>query len=203
MTVKISSEWFDENFSGQRVMAIARNLGVEKTIQFAEAVWATGIQAFEVTLQNEEDIRSLREIVKLASPNGYLVGAGTVTSRADVEAAKEAGAAFTISPGFDPEIVSASLEAGLPSLPGVATATEVQRARSLGLTWLKAFPAIHLGPEWFHAIAGPFPEVRFSASGGLNAENARTFLDAGVAAVGIGSSLADPRQLPKVAALLQ
>ena len=114
---------------------------------------------------------------------------------------KDAGAAFTVSPGFDVEVVRGSHEAGLPALPGVATATEAQRALGEGLTWLKAFPAAVLGTGWFPAMHGPFPQAQFVATGGMDSSNARAFLDAGARVVAVGSALEDEAQLPALAAL--
>ncbi|GAA3767339.1 bifunctional 4-hydroxy-2-oxoglutarate aldolase/2-dehydro-3-deoxy-phosphogluconate aldolase [Microbacterium kribbense] len=202
MTPQDGSSWFEEQFGSVRLMAIARGKGVARTLELAEAAWNLGVVAVEVTLQSDDDIQALRETVRAAHRHGGIVGAGTVTSAADVEAARAAGAAFTVSPGLDPDVVAASAAAGLPALPGVATASEVQQARALGLTWLKAFPARHLTPAWFTDIAGPFPEVRFVASGGITAASAAAFLDAGVHTVALGSALADPSQLPQLAALL-
>lgn len=89
----------------------------------------------------------------------------------------------------------------MPPLPGVATASEVQAAMKDGLTWLKAFPAALLGPAWFTAMAGPFPGANFVATGGMDASNAGEFLDKGVQVVAVGSALADPAQLPRLAEL--
>ncbi|MFD0490699.1 bifunctional 4-hydroxy-2-oxoglutarate aldolase/2-dehydro-3-deoxy-phosphogluconate aldolase [Saccharopolyspora spinosporotrichia] len=97
---------------------------------------------------------------------GRPVGAGTVVGVEQLRTATELGAAFTVAPGLDPELVRAS---ELPHLPGVATPSEVQHARKLGLTWVKAFPATVLGTGWFAAIRGPFPGMRFTATGGMNA----------------------------------
>jgi len=80
------------------------------------------------------------------------VGAGTVPGPAQVTDARDAGAAFTVSPGFDPGVVDASRAAGLPSLPGVATATDIQRALRHGLRRVKDFPASALGEGWFAAM---------------------------------------------------
>jgi len=98
--------------------------------------------------------------------------------------------------------VRASHAAGLPALPGVATATEAQHALGEGLTWLKAFPASVLGTGWFPAMRGPFPQARFVATGGMDSSNARAFLDAGARVVAVGSALEDEAQLPALAALL-
>ena len=88
---------------------------------------------------------------------------------------------------------------GLPVMPGVATSSEIQAARRLGLVWLKAFPVAQLGSAWVRAQLAPFPEARFVATGGVDADNAREFLDAGARVAAIGSALADDNQLAKLA----
>ena len=118
-----------------------------------------------------------------------------------VAAAADAGAAFTVAPGLDLAVADAAAARGLPHLPGVATPTEAQQALRHGLTWLKAFPAISLGPAWFKAVAGPLPQLRFVATGGLDAGNAGAFLQAGVRVVAVGSALSDPTQLDALAKL--
>ena len=90
----------------------------------------------------------------------------------------------------------------MSSLPGVATPTEIQAAVAAGLTWLKAFPAAQLGTAWFTAMAGPFPQEKFVATGGMDANNAGDFLAAGVRCVAVGSALADPTQLDRLSLLL-
>ena len=113
-----------------------------------------------------------------------------------------AGAAFTVAPGFDAQVMAASEAAGLPHLPGVATPSDVQGVLKAGGHWVKAFPATALGTEWFRAMRGPFPDVRIVATGGMDAHNAREYLDAGARMVAVGSALADPDQIPLLAELL-
>jgi Entner-Doudoroff aldolase len=182
-------------------MAILRGLGVERSLELARRAWDLGIDVVELPIQSDEDVEALAAVVAAGRPQGRVVGAGTVVSTRHVELAASAGAAFTVSPGFDAEVVRASVAAGLPPLPGVATASEVQAAMALGLTWLKAFPASLLGPHWFRAMAGPFPGARFVATGGMDAANAGAFLDVGVRTVAVGSALEDPAQLRAVARL--
>jgi Entner-Doudoroff aldolase len=129
------------------------------------------------------------------------VGAGTVVRVEQVEEARRAGAAYTVSPGLDVDVVRASLDAGLPTLPGVATASEVQAGVRLGLGWLKMFPAAALGPGWVKALRGPFPDIRFVATGGVTVESAPEFLAAGVRVVALGSALADPAQVEMLSRL--
>lgn len=201
--IRIQNAEFAELLGGAPVMAIFRGLGARRSLELAERAWELGIDAVELPIQSAEDVEALRLIADAARSNARVVGAGTVVSTEQVELAAGAGAAFTVSPGFDEVVVRASAAAGLPPLPGVATATEVQRASALGLSWLKAFPAASLGPGWFRAMRGPFPEVRFVATGGLDAGNAGDFLAAGVRSVAVGSALEDESQLARLAELLR
>jgi len=193
---------FEEIFRDVPLMAILRGMGVERTLATATRAWDLGITAVEVPVQTPTDVESLRVVAEAARERGLTVGAGTVVSLEHVRQAADPGAAFTVSRGFDVDGVRASHEAGMPALPGVATATEVQRAMAEGLTWLKAFPASLLGTGWFPAMRGPFPQARFVATGGMDSGNARSYLDAGVRVVAVGSALEDEAQLPALAELL-
>lgn len=197
-----SGAYFDDAFAGAPLMAILRGMGVTRSLELAATAWDLGIDAVELPLQRPEDHEALAAVVAAGRERGKQVGAGTVLDAATVEAAASAGAAFTVSPGLDLEVVHASEEAGLASLPGVATATEVQRAHVAGLRWLKAFPASLLGTGWFPAMAGPFPQARFVATGGMNARNAAEFLDAGVRVVAVGSALEDPAEIDRLAEVI-
>lgn len=134
-----------------------------------------GIRCVEITLRTPPAL----ELIELAARDfpELLVGAGTVLSVGDVDRVADAGARFAVSPGFDEAVVSHSLSLGVLPMPGVATATEVQRARAAGLSHLKFFPAESLGGvAAISALAGPFADVRFMPSGGLTAANAAPYL---------------------------
>lgn len=191
-----------ELFGDVALMAILRGLGTERTLAVATAAWDLGITSVEVPVQTPQDVETLRVLAEAARERRLRVSAGTVVSLAHVRQAADAGAAFTVSPGLDLEVVRASHDAGMPALPGVATATDVQLAMKSGLTWLKAFPASLLGTGWFTAMGGPFPQVNFVATGGIDSANARSFLDVGVRVVAVGSALEDPAQLPELARLV-
>lgn len=196
-------EWFDTAFAGAPLMAILRGMGVQRSLELSATAWELGIDSVELPMQTAEDERALREVAAAGAARGKSVGAGTIISPAQVAVAVEAGAAYLVSPGLDPVVVRAAQEAGIPILPGVATPTEVQLAVSLGLTWLKAFPATWLGSGWFKHIRGPFPQVRFVATGGLDASNVEEFLDAGVRVGAVGSALEDASQLERLAEVLR
>jgi 2-dehydro-3-deoxyphosphogluconate aldolase/(4S)-4-hydroxy-2-oxoglutarate aldolase len=144
----------------------------EDAVPLGRALVDGGLKALEITLRTPCALEAIRRIA--GEVEGAVVGAGTVLSRADLEAAAKAGARFAVSPGLDDEL----LQPGpVPMLPGVATATEVMRARRAGLTRLKFFPAMAVGGvAALKGFAGPFPDVRFCPTGGVDAANAPTLL---------------------------
>jgi Entner-Doudoroff aldolase len=195
-------EWFDDKLGTCPAMVILRGYSAQDTLRLANRAWDLGISLVEIPIQTETAVATLAAVAQAGRDRAAAVGAGTVLSSAQVAIAREAGAAFTVSPGYDPDVTAASLAAGLPSLPGVATATDVQQALRSGHRWVKAFPASLLGEGWFAAMRGPFPQVSFVATGGIGAGNARHFVDAGAAAVAFGSAIEDPAQLGQLVASL-
>lgn len=193
---------FDTLLGNSRLMAIIRGMGKERSLAVATSTWKLGIDVVELPIQSKNDLDALQAVVEQGQACGKQVGAGTVVTTHQVKQAADAGAAFTVSPGLDLEVARASVEAGLPHLPGVGTASEVQIARKEGLTWLKAFPASLLGTAWFLSMSSPFPDVTFVATGGINASNASEFLKAGARVVAVGSALEDGTQLNKLSTLL-
>ncbi|WP_374946184.1 bifunctional 4-hydroxy-2-oxoglutarate aldolase/2-dehydro-3-deoxy-phosphogluconate aldolase [Agreia sp.] len=198
----VGNAWFDEAFATARIMAILRGRGVQRSLAIAKAAWDLGIDAVEVTLQGAEDEATLRELVRVGAERGKIVGAGTVIDPNQVVLAHRAGAAFLVSPGLNLAVVRAAHDVGIPIIPGVATPSDIQLALSVGLSWLKAFPAHWLGTDWFAHMHGPFPQVQFVATGGMDAENAQAFLNAGVRVIAVGSALEDSEQLVKLAGLV-
>ena len=133
-----------------------------------------GLPCAEVTLRTDTALESLRA---LAENPDLLVGAGTVLRPAQVEAALEAGARFIVSPGFSASVVGECQRSGVPVLPGVATATEIQAALEAGLEVVKFFPAEASGGlAALKALAAPFRGVRFVPTGGITADGLATYL---------------------------
>lgn len=192
----------DGLFEGQRVMAILRGMPVDTTIELATRAWDLGVTAVEVPARDPGSLEVLRATVEAGTERGLPVGAGTVITTEQVRAVAEAGAAFTVAPGFDAQVMAASEAAGMPHLPGVATPTDVQAVLKAGGRWVKAFPASVLGADWITAVRAPFPDIRIVATGGIDARNAEAFLGAGARMVAVGSALADPDQIPRLAALV-
>ncbi len=196
-----SNRLFDKIFDGQRVMAIVRGLPPAQTVALCERAWQAGIEVVEVPIQSAAAVASLRAAAAAADHQGRKIGAGTVTTAGQVEEARRGGAIFTVAPGLDANVATASLSAGLAHLPGVATPSDVQRAAALGLRWLKAFPAAQLTPGWITAMLAPFPDVCFVATGGIDAYNAGGFIAAGAKIVAVGSALNDANQVELLSSL--
>jgi 2-dehydro-3-deoxyphosphogluconate aldolase/(4S)-4-hydroxy-2-oxoglutarate aldolase len=148
---------------------------VEDAVPLAQALVDGGVRVLEVTLRTPAAMASIEAMAR-AVPSA-IVGAGTVRSVADVHAAKAAGCAFAVSPGYTPEVGRACRDAGLTLLPGVATASEVMLANADGYTFLKFFPAVAAGGlPMLKSLAGPFPDVAFCPTGGITLETAPQFL---------------------------
>ena len=193
---------FETLFGDQRLMAILRGMPPDETVALATRLWDAGVTVLEIPIATPDAVGSLRAAVAAGRDRGLRVGAGTVITPEQAGTAAAAGAAYTVAPGLDLTVLAASLAAGLPHLPGVGTASEVQRARAAGCRWQKAFPAKPLGSGWISALHGPFPDVRFVATGGLSVADVRPFLTAGASVVALGAALADPSQLDEIGHLL-
>jgi 2-dehydro-3-deoxyphosphogluconate aldolase/(4S)-4-hydroxy-2-oxoglutarate aldolase len=138
---------------------------------------------------------ALDVIRAMASDPDMLVGAGTVLTPGQVEDAVAAGARFIVSPGFDREVVEACGRLGVPAIPGVATATEIQMALRAGIGVVKLFPAEALGGvTTLQALGAPFPALRFIPTGGITPENAGRYLEQ-PAVLAIGGSWMAPSAL--------
>lgn len=197
------TDFFFERSSAVPLMAILRGYDSDRTVELCHRAWDCGFELVEIPIQSPAAVEALQAAVSAGADRGALVGAGTVTSPQRVQDALEAGAAFTVAPGLDPEVVVCSREAGLPHLPGVATPTDVHQALKLGLTWLKAFPADQLGVEWSTAMHGPFPDARFVATGGVTPVNAEAYLQGGASACSLSSALADDEQVALLPGLVE
>ncbi len=140
----------------------------------AQALVTGGLPALEVTLRTPA---ALEVIAEMAKVEGGVVGAGTLLTPEDVHAAINAGAKFGVSPGATDRLLDACEEAGLPLLPGVASATEAMRLLERGYSMLKFFPAEAAGgAPAVKAIGAPIPQVSFCPTGGVSPANAGSYL---------------------------
>lgn len=148
---------------------------IEDAVPMAQALVDGGVRVLEITLRTPVALQCMEAIAR-AVPEA-IVGAGTVRSIADAQAAKDAGCVFAVSPGYTSAIGLACRDIGLPLLPGVATGSEVMMANADGYRFLKFFPATAAGGiPMLKALAGPFPDVVFCPTGGITVESAPQFL---------------------------
>lgn len=140
----------------------------------AEALIAGGLPALEITLRTPAALDAIREMSQVP---GGVVGAGTLLTPEDVQAARDAGAQFGVSPGATDRLLDACEAADLPLLPGAATATEAMRLAERGYDMLKFFPAeTSGGAPALKALAGPLPRIGFCPTGGVGPGNAAQYL---------------------------
>jgi 2-dehydro-3-deoxyphosphogluconate aldolase/(4S)-4-hydroxy-2-oxoglutarate aldolase len=160
----------------QRIVAVVTIERAADALPLADALCAGGVRVIEITLRSDAACSAIEQIVKGRSE--AIVGAGTVRDAQSLRAARDAGARFVVSPGFTPALHAAAVAAGLPWLPGVATASEILLAQEAGHALLKFFPAEAAGgPLALRAFATVFPEAGFCPTGGVTADNMRGYLE--------------------------
>ena len=163
----------------------------EEAVSLAMAILSGGLSIIEVAFRScaaEESIKDLRERVP-----EILVGAGTVSSVDQVQSALQADAQFIVTPGFNPLVVEASLIAGIPIFPGINNPTGVEQILNYGLSAAKFFPAEASGGlPFLRTMLGPYPSTRFIPSGGITANNLRSYLALPNVIACSGSWIADP-----------
>lgn len=160
-------------------------------VPLARALLAGGLPVAEVTFRTAAAADAIRRVTDEVPE--ILLGAGTVLSPDQARAARVAGAAFLVTPGFNPSVVQAAADEGLPIVPGVNSPTGVEQAMAAGLSAVKFFPAEASGGVAFiRALMGPYGGMRFVPTGGIGPRNLRDYLAlAAVIACG-GSWMVDP-----------
>lgn len=166
------------------IEAVFRKLGIvpvvkieneKDAVPLAEALTKGGLPCAEVTFRTGAAAASIRRM-KEAFPE-MIVGAGTVLTAAQVDEALEAGAEFIVSPGLNPRTVTCCQEKGIPVFPGVATASEIEKALELGLRVVKFFPAeANGGLKAIKALAAPYSMMEFMPTGGIGTDNVGEYL---------------------------
>lgn len=182
----------DEKIAQAGGIAVLSAVTPEEAVLKAGKLLSAGIRALEIPYRGKDFFDAADaciQAVRREVPE-MLVGAATVINPAIARRAVKAGAQFILSPGFNPRMVRYCLHHSIPVYPGVATSSEIERALEFGLSTLKYFPAESLGGvKMLSALAGPFPQVRFIVSGGLNAQNAEEYKKCRNVAVVSGSWL--------------
>ena len=159
------------------VVPVIKIDNAKDAVPLAAALKKGGICCAEVTFRTDAAEEAIRLIAQ-EYPD-FLVAAGTVLTPKQADAAMQAGASFIVSPGLNPIVVKHCNEKGYPIIPGVCTPSEVEHAMSLGLTYLKFFPAEAAGGvKMIKAMAAPYTKIKFMPTGGVNLDNLQEFISA-------------------------
>jgi 2-dehydro-3-deoxyphosphogluconate aldolase/(4S)-4-hydroxy-2-oxoglutarate aldolase len=170
----------------RRLVAVIRSKTSEGAMATAKAAINGGVKFIEITFS----VPGAVDVIKNLTTEGTAhVGAGTVLSKDQARAAISAGARFVVAPSLELELIPICHEAGVACYPGAATPTEILAAARAGADLVKIFPADCLGgPNFIRQMAGPFPDVRFVVSGGVNLNNLKDYVHAGVTGICLGSA---------------
>ncbi len=181
-----------------KIVAISRNISLEKIIPTVQAAYDGGIRLLEITFnQSDSDsfnttIQSI-EKVRQHFDGKLCVGAGTVMTLKQLHFSCAAGAEFILAPNTDKSIIEASVSKGLFCIPGALTPSEISDAYSYGADIVKVFPAVDLGPNYIKNIRGPINHIPLMAVGGIDTANMISYFQAGCMSVGIGGNILNPK----------
>jgi 2-dehydro-3-deoxyphosphogluconate aldolase/(4S)-4-hydroxy-2-oxoglutarate aldolase len=176
------------------VVAVIRMKDPGKLRAVIDAMAAGGVRALEVTMTVPGAVDLIRSLAPTL-PDGFLLGAGTVTDVATARAVIDAGACFVVGPVFRPDVITACHERDVPAMPGCFSPTEILAAHECGADIVKVFPATMLGPQFLKDVRAPLPQVKLMPTGGVTLDNAGDWIRAGAVAVGLGSALLDAKAI--------
>ena len=191
-------------WSREKAVALIREIGLvpivrapsaEDGLQAAEAIVAGGIGIAEITMLVPNAIHVMEQLADRYGDK-LLLGAGTVLDTETCRAALLAGAQFIVTPALDTRVIEMARRYSKPCIPGALTPTEVLTAWQAGADWVKLFPCGPVGgPSYLKALKGPFPQIEFIPTGGVNLETTPEFIKAGAAAVAVGGELVNLKAL--------
>jgi len=175
---------------GGGVVAVVRLPTADGLVDVAAALAAGGVPAVEFTMTTPGALAAI-EAAASRLGDDVVLGAGTVLDAATARMAARAGARFVVGPVLSRDVIEAAHEAGAAAIPGAFTPTEIHAAANWGADLVKVFPATGLGPRYLRDLLAPLPDLRLMPSGGVDLANAGAYIEAGAAAISVGSSLVD------------
>lgn len=179
-----------------RIIVALRGIEPDKIVATAKALYDGGIRMLEITFNQSSamaltDTPAAIRAVRECMGEKMLVGAGTVVTVEQAEAAASAGAKYLLAPNFDPSVVTAAQRLGIASIPGALTPSEIVAAWKAGATLVKLFPVGNFGPDYVKAITAPLSHIPLLGMGGINDQNLLEYLSiSSMIGVGIGSNIA-------------
>lgn len=177
-----------DRFAALPVMGIIRGITAADSEKLLESVIEAGLETIEVTM-NTPHAADIISGMRASSAGRMAVGAGTVLSAEDLDAALDAGASFIVLPVFVEEVVRRCVEKKIPVFPGALTPQECAAAHRSGATMVKVFPSSVFGPEYFKALKGPFDDIKLMAVGGVDLGNIAEYFSCGADAVAFGAGV--------------
>ncbi len=181
-----------------KIIAIVRGVDKSRVVDTVKALYTGGIRLVEVTFNQssptciEDTVESIKMICE-AMGDKVCVGAGTVMTVEQVEAAVAAGAKYMISPNTDEAVIRRTKELDAISIPGAFTPSEAVNAYKMGADYVKLFPAGILGTKYIKAVRAPISHIPVMAVGGVDTDNLQEFFAIGISGVGVGSSLVNTK----------
>lgn len=181
-----------ELFNKAPLVGIIRNVSPEDVKRILPIYREAGLTTVEITMNTP----GATDIIRYALENehyGLNIGAGTVCTKDDLDAALDAGAQFIVTPVLSKKVVKSCVKKGVPVFPGAYTPTEIFNAWSLGASMVKIYPATALGPGYIKDLKAPMNQLKLLPTGGVSLENMEAFLKAGANGLGIGGQLFDKK----------
>jgi 2-dehydro-3-deoxyphosphogluconate aldolase/(4S)-4-hydroxy-2-oxoglutarate aldolase len=181
----------------KKIIAICRGIYGEELLALAAALERGGVHLIEVTF-DQSDVEHLRKTSQAiaalsAAMPGMAVGAGTVITQHQLEAARESGARYIISPNTDISIIAETKRMGLVSIPGAMTPSEIVAAWQAGADFVKLFPCAQMGLSYIKSVCSPLNHIPLIATGGIDENNLADYLSAGMLGAGMGGKLCDKK----------
>ncbi len=191
---------FVKEFSESKVIVVCRGIAPEEIVKVASALYEGGIRFMEVPFNQADPSTFAATAAKIKAVRDALdgkmhVGAGTVITMEQFELAKAAGAEIIVSPTMEEDVITATKAAGLISMPGCATPSEMTKAYKLGADLIKLFPSSVVNLKVVKEIRVPLNHLPLVCFGGVSAENIQEVLATGVVGVGMASSILDKQAL--------
>jgi 2-dehydro-3-deoxyphosphogluconate aldolase/(4S)-4-hydroxy-2-oxoglutarate aldolase len=192
------------SWSKEKSLGLIREVGLvpivraptpEDALGAAEAIVGGNVGIAEITMTVPNAIRVMEKVADRFGDK-VLLGAGTILDQETCRAALLAGAQFIVTPCLDLKVIALARRYSMPCIPGALTPTEIVAAWQAGADFVKIFPCGPVGgAKYIKALKGPFPQIEFVPTGGVNLETTPDFIKAGAAAVAVGSELVDPKAL--------
>jgi len=189
-----------EQIKKEKLIVIIRGVEKEKLIQLTEAMYNGGVRLLEITYDSKRivsDKETSQAISMLCDHFGdrMIIGAGTVLTEEQVKLTKQSGGSFVISPNTNKKVIDCTVANEMLSIPGALTPSEVEEAYECGADFVKLFPVTSLGTDYVKAIRAPLSHIPLLAVGGIDLNNIKKYLRAGICGVGIGSNIVDKNLL--------